>query len=583
LPFLFSPNPLGANLFTGVLNIVAVFLCWWLGRRYWGRAAGLCAALLFAASPWAVFFSRKIWEPNLLPAFAVAWMLFGLLAFVEGRRWALALHLVLLAILVQFHYSALVLVPLSVLLLIVYRKRVGWPALGVGVGLALLSAVPFLYYLLRGGSGIRQAISGLLSQEARLDSQSLHLWWTMASGNEIHSLAGPQAYRDFLDSVPYATPACWAAGLLAVVGIGLGLWMAFRHKGEPAAQVAGIVALWALAPLVIFWRHSMPLFSHYYVISLPAQFLGAGFALAHILSSKRPGVRWGVAACVAAIAIAQAGMTLTLLNFLGTRATPGGFGVPLGAQLQALRAAQREGLPVVVVSPGDNPQTSDWAAVFAVLLRRPPNEAIGGRHPHRLVDGTYAACFPGSPSALLLTPGVGMAEQVYALSGALDSAVEVPTRSGEEPFRVARLEGGPSLILASAPEPRLLANGVEIVGYRWDGRLAPGETVGWWLAWRVAKPSPVPLIEYHVFNHLEDLSGKRWAQIDGPTTGVRDWTVGDVVVEVFHLEVPKEAAPGPYRMRVGMYSYPGLQGQLVVDDAGNPISDAVILGPLTAP
>ena len=574
LPFLFSPNPLGATLFTGVLNTGAVFLCWWLGRRYWGRTAGLCAALLFAASPWAVFFSRKIWEPDLLPLFTTAWMLVGLLAFIEGRRWALTVHLILLAVLVQLHYSALVLVPLTVLMLILYRKRVGWLALGIGLGLSLLSGVPFLYYLLRGGSGIRQAISGLLSQEARLDLQSLRLWWTITSGNEVHSLAGPQAFRDFLRSVPYAMPVCWAAGLLAVGGIGFGLWMALRHKDEPPAQVAGLVALWGLAPLVVFLRHSTPLFLHYYVVSFPAQFLAAGLALARIISSTRPGSRWGATAGTLVIAVAQTSVALALLSFLGTRATPGGFGVPLGAQLQALRAARREDLPVVVASPGDNPQTSDWAAVFAVLLRR---------HPHRLVDGTYAACFPGSPSILLMTPGSDVAMRVYALSGVLGSVKEIPARSGEEPFRVARLEGEPSFALTPAQEPRVLSNGVEVLGYRWDGRLAPGETIEWWLAWRVAKPPPAPFTEYHVFNHLEDLSGKRWAQVDGPTTWVRDWAPGDVVVEVFRLEMPKEANPGPYHMRVGMYSYPGLQGQPVVDGAGNPVSDAVILEPLVAP
>jgi len=72
LPLLLWPSPLAATLFTGALNVVGVALCWWLGRRYWGVSAGLCAALLFAAAPWAVMFSRKIWEPDLLSPFALA-------------------------------------------------------------------------------------------------------------------------------------------------------------------------------------------------------------------------------------------------------------------------------------------------------------------------------------------------------------------------------------------------------------------------------------------------------------------------------------------------------------------------------
>jgi len=43
IPFALSSNPIVANLFTALLNVGAVALCWWLGRRYWGRAAGLAA------------------------------------------------------------------------------------------------------------------------------------------------------------------------------------------------------------------------------------------------------------------------------------------------------------------------------------------------------------------------------------------------------------------------------------------------------------------------------------------------------------------------------------------------------------
>ena len=59
---------------------------YWLTRRTWGAPAALAGALLLAAGPWAIIFSRKIWAQNLLPPFAIGWGIGAALAFVEGRR-----------------------------------------------------------------------------------------------------------------------------------------------------------------------------------------------------------------------------------------------------------------------------------------------------------------------------------------------------------------------------------------------------------------------------------------------------------------------------------------------------------------
>ena len=81
LPLWVWPHPYSAVLFTGALNTLAVAACWWLARRVWGAEAALLAALLYAASPWAIIYSRKLWAQNLLPLFVMGWAASGLLAF----------------------------------------------------------------------------------------------------------------------------------------------------------------------------------------------------------------------------------------------------------------------------------------------------------------------------------------------------------------------------------------------------------------------------------------------------------------------------------------------------------------------
>jgi hypothetical protein len=59
LPYLLDDTPVLATLFVGPLNVIAVALTWTLARRYYGPVATAVVGLLYAASPWAVIYSRK--------------------------------------------------------------------------------------------------------------------------------------------------------------------------------------------------------------------------------------------------------------------------------------------------------------------------------------------------------------------------------------------------------------------------------------------------------------------------------------------------------------------------------------------
>ena len=87
LPLFLWKSPLAATLFVGALNTASVGLAFLLARRYWGGRAALIAALLYAAAPWAVIYSRKIWAQNLLPLFAVGWGIGGWWGIPSPRFW----------------------------------------------------------------------------------------------------------------------------------------------------------------------------------------------------------------------------------------------------------------------------------------------------------------------------------------------------------------------------------------------------------------------------------------------------------------------------------------------------------------
>jgi hypothetical protein len=262
---------------------------------------------------------------------------------------------------------------------------------------------------------------------------------------------------------------------------------------------------------------------------------------------------------------------VAILRFVGTQDTPGGFGVPLQSQLRAMKRARALGPQLIVLADGDDPRHSGWAAVFGVLAHQVP---------HRVLDGSRLALFPGEPATLLLTPGAHTALQAYSEAGLLDLAEVIPNRRGEEPFRVLRLEGGFTPELRPAPEPRRLAHGAEIAGYRVDGELKPGQAFDWWIAWRIWREPPRPPRRYHIFNRLVDDGDTYLTQADGPTIPPGAWRVGDLIMQRFRIELPAQVPPGPLWMKVGMYTYPQLENQPVLDANGQSAGEFVTLGPL---
>ncbi|MBI4315742.1 MAG: glycosyltransferase family 39 protein [Chloroflexi bacterium] len=560
LPLFVWQHPYSATLFVAALNTLAVYACYRLTRRHWGEAAALVAALFFAVSPWAVIYSRKIWAQDLLPLFVLAYIGAALAAFVDKRRWALAMHLVALACVVQIHLSGLAFVPLTALWLIVFRRDVRWREVAVGVAAAALTALPFGIYLL-GNMGNTAAVDGLLARKASIDLDSLRYSWMLLTGADIHSLAGPQAFGDFLRSVPNIDPVRWLWGVLAVAGLAVAL-----YRRRPADL---ILVSWLAAPILFFIRHSTPVFPHYFIVTLPAGYMLAGIAVSTFADSftakarraqrqetngpsRSLRLRGLLISVLAASAAVQAGVWLALMFFVGRVATPNGFGTPLGMLLNVADQAKEwrlaRGAPeILLVGKGDDPQVDEFAAVTDSLFHGLP---------HRFVDGAAAAVLPQGGAVVVIQSGDFTARGWYEKLA--ESATCLLLREHE--IGIELLAVPPSFALQPAhafAEPRLLANGVELLG--WEA--APA----WTVIWRVGYIPPAA--DYHFFNHAPS------AQADGVGYPSRYWRDGDRVLSFFDL------SPLAWPVRVGMYEFPSVTNVPVLDAMGNPYSDAVTAGP----
>lgn len=123
LPVLLSRDPLIVSGFVALLNVMAVWGCYALGKRYWNAGVGLLGACLLAVGPWAVFYSRKVWAQNVLLPFVLLFFYMLLAWLIDHRQWALTGSLVTWTVVTQIHFATVAFAPVIGLLFAVELAR----------------------------------------------------------------------------------------------------------------------------------------------------------------------------------------------------------------------------------------------------------------------------------------------------------------------------------------------------------------------------------------------------------------------------------------------------------------------------
>jgi len=122
-----------------------------------------------------------------------------------------------------------------------------------------------------------------------------------------------------------------------------------------------------------------------------------------------------------------------------------------------------------------------------------------------------------------------------------------------------------------------LSHKVKLLGYDLDtGQARPGGVLVLTLYWQALAKMDV---SYHVFTHLE--SDRIWGQSDGvpdcwrcPTT---EWRPGQVITDRRRIPLDPQTPAGLHPLSVGMYELESGQRLEVMDEAGNPQAQSVLL------
>ncbi len=126
LPFLwlFRLDPVGPAVMVALFGVATVFLVWKVGRDFFNPLTGLVAAGLYALPPVILAYSRSSWNPNLMPFFCLLTLYLLWLVVARKKLKLLGGVGLLMGIAFQLHYLATFLVPVIVLYLLIFTRKI---------------------------------------------------------------------------------------------------------------------------------------------------------------------------------------------------------------------------------------------------------------------------------------------------------------------------------------------------------------------------------------------------------------------------------------------------------------------------
>jgi 4-amino-4-deoxy-L-arabinose transferase-like glycosyltransferase len=567
IPLFIRRDMVWVTRFVAALNLASVALTYGVVRPVFGRRTALLATLLYAVNPWAVYYSRLIWNPTMIPFFSTLLLGSLLAAFITPRRrLPIVLSFLWIAAAVQLHLASVALVPAVALLFWIFCHRLSLKTLLIGAALFALTFLPFVIYEIQTGfmdlTDFRQTTGG----PAQTNFSSVAIAVELARGRGIWQTVGA-AWMN------WRAAAGWGEGLgafvpwLLLAGIAIVGWRLAHRRDQFrtrrfAPETAGLITVAVLlaVPLLFYVRHSAYLQTYYFLYLYPLPFivmaLPADAALSWVDAlpqNRRRLLRplaWLPAILIVALAGWQFAVNQTGLQLLAQ-------GAPGWRQIRHVQQAidtldawgqSHPHCDLIVASNGYHAESSTLGQVGEFLSPRPVRYV-------QLDGGTIVP----QRCALYLIASDGVDARAWYEAHTAHLPAETVRLSGDAWHFYELTPSARETLVEILNRPPVLGrwdNGVQLRRHQTPERTQPGDALKLSLVWEVYETPPKK--RYHFFNHLVDHTGAPIAQTDGPGVYSRYWQRGEFFITWFQMTVPSEASPGAYQLLVGLYEWPSL-------------------------
>lgn len=258
-------DPVGPAILIAISGVITTYLLYLLGKDWYSRAAGRMASFAFAILPLAVTSTRSSWNPNLVPLIATLMLLvYNRLVFARPTTKTWLAYGILIGIMVQLHYMALIYCGVMTLAIIWHKRShlrelfsgAIWALLGFG-----LLLLPFIVFEIRNDWVNTGALTRFLQAKDEPNIRyhlPLWLWWDKVSKTTYRLISSTFTGKD---AGPYSLPAVISFFTLVCFST----WQAIKTKHKPYLNIL-LIFLGSLAVLGIYQEN---IHLHYLEFALP--------------------------------------------------------------------------------------------------------------------------------------------------------------------------------------------------------------------------------------------------------------------------------------------------------------------------
>ena len=269
-------NPVGPAIFIALINILTIFLIYYIGNKWFNRSVGLISAFLFAISPSVIKYSNFIWNPNIMPLFALLFIFFFFEAIFKHKFKYFIFASLAFVMVINSHYLGLALLPLPGLcwlffLIKFFRSKSKYlkPFITnslLALFVFILSLTPqILFDLKHDGQNVKALISFFTYRETTVNIKAYKAIPELPSiFNQVNTdlLSGKDASIGIIISVVFAL-------LIAI----------YLIKNKIKNYRFWIIFVWYLIGLTALALYKQHIYTHYFAFLFPAVFLSIGFLI----------------------------------------------------------------------------------------------------------------------------------------------------------------------------------------------------------------------------------------------------------------------------------------------------------------
>ncbi len=563
IPYGLSADPIVATNAVALLSVAAVLGVWWLARQ-WHPQAGLIAALLLAAHPYAVLYGRSVWAQNLLIPFTVLWLIAAHRAVVKQRRIWMGVTVFLTGFILQVHFAGAAFILGGAYVFFRFRWWRYPVPVAVGGSAAIFCALPFIF--------TPGAVPGLLSAaggESMVDLMAVSIVPRLVMGVDWQYLLNGEFALPLVRvnvsilNIGLGIVVVFFVGLMGVFGAASLLGVESLAEAEEAAtpvvfevqpspHLLELALVVFAAPLIFFTRHSTPVFIHYLLPLLPAVAVMVGW----LAASPIRWVRLITIFVVVVMVLGWVGQLIRSFPVAASQHTPNGIATPLGTLREAAEAVD-SAQGTLYFTHGDNPDVDGEPAIFSVLWWPRRSDV-------RIIDGRNVLILPPHPATMMFTARPFQAWEEMRESNLFVDLTEVPRRSGVEPFQLTSYDGKTQPAgFNMLPQPVTFDHRGTLLGWR---SYTVGDRARISTLWHSSGPIGEAVQQFHHLRTEATLTGEPHRVSDVSVRG-HQWQDGDTVIvmgDFLGLSAGVE-----YTVEVGHYTLPDVQR--IQSDAGDVI------------